>query len=170
MGWVTVAVYLLAAAVSLRVAMSGQFYLATARRERIFWTFLAVLMVLMAINKQLDLQSFMTASGRCVAKLQGWYKARRSVQQEFVYLLALVTGGFGLWLLIMMRRTLRRTFIALMGTITVLGFVLIRAVGFHDVDAIINHTFNGVRMNWVLELSGLVLIILGGLMHPRRYR
>lgn len=168
MGWVTVAMYLLAAVMSLRVAVTGRYSLASTRRERAFWIFLTVLMVLMAVNKQLDLQSFMTASGRCISKIQGWYKARRAVQQEFVLVLALITSSFGLWLLIVMRRTLRRTFIALLGTIIVLGFVLIRAVGFHDVDSIINHTFNGVRMNWVLELSGLVLIILGAVLHPKR--
>jgi len=31
----------------------------------------------LAVNKQLDLQSFLTALGRCDARLQGWYETRR---------------------------------------------------------------------------------------------
>jgi hypothetical protein len=34
----------------------------------------------------------------------------------------------------------------------------VRAVGFHHFDEVINFRVNDVRMNWVLELSGLVLI------------
>jgi hypothetical protein len=170
MGWVTVAVYLLSALMAARVAHGGAFPVRTARRERLFWTFLWVLMLCMAVNKQLDLQSFMTAVGRCVAKLEGWYRARRSVQQIFVLGLAFATGSLGLWLFWVMRDTLRRTAVALLGTITVFGFVVIRAVGFHDVDAVINHMIGSVRMNWVLELSGLVLILIGASLHPRASR
>lgn len=170
MGWVTVAAYLLAGALAFRVAAGGAFPLVTWRRERLFWVLLGFLMLFLAVNKQLDLQSFLTATGRCVAQLQGWYRSRWAVQKGFIVVLAGTMGVLGLILLILMRHTLRRTGLALLGFVFVSGFVLIRAVGFHHMDALINHRIGDVRMNWVLELTGLVFIALGALLHPRHVR
>ncbi|GFE52479.1 hypothetical protein So717_42320 [Roseobacter cerasinus] len=168
MGWVTVGAYVLAGLLAGRVARTGAFPTLLARRERLFWGSLCLLMLLLAVNKQLDLQSFMTAVGRCVAKLEGWYEARRAVQQGFIIGFAVLTGGLGLWLVIRLRATLRRTGLALLGTILVFGFVLIRAVGFHHMEAIFPPHILSVWMNWALELSGLVLIILGAVLHRRK--
>ena len=169
MGWVTVAAYLLAAALCFRVVRGGTMPLATARRERLFWRVLGFVLLFLAVNKQLDLQSFVTATGRCVAQLEGWYRQRGAVQRGFIYGLL---GGAGLICLAMLwtlRRTLRRTALAVLGAVAVAGFVLVRAVGFHHMDALINRVLS-VRMNWVLELSGLGLIAVAALLHPRRKR
>jgi hypothetical protein len=55
-----------------------------------------------------------------------------------------------------------------LGFAFVLGFVVIRAVGFHDVDELINTQVMTVRVNWILELSGLVLILLAALPRIKR--
>jgi len=70
MGWVTVAIYL-AAAVTLVVAMRAPFPAASRGRERLFWALLAAVLRALAVNKQLDLQSYLTARGRCAAQHQG---------------------------------------------------------------------------------------------------
>jgi hypothetical protein len=41
----------------------------------------------------------------------------------------------------------------------VLGFVLIRAASFHHVDQFIGQTILGLRWNWVLEMSGISLVL-----------
>ncbi|MEP5760221.1 MAG: isopropylmalate isomerase [Litoreibacter sp.] len=167
MGWLTVFYYLLTAGMALRVATGGAFNMRTRKLERRFWLCLCVLMLFLAVNKQLDLQSFFTATGRCTAKIQGWYKVRRIVQQGFIVGLAGTMSLFGLWMIYTLRCTLRRTWLAVLGMLFVLGFVLIRAVGFHDVDSIINYTVGSVRMNWVLELLGLIFIFVNAMLHPR---
>ncbi len=48
----------------------------------------------------------------------------------------------------------------MLGFAFLLGFVVIRAVGFHDVDQLIGTRLQSVKLNWVFELSGLVLILL----------
>ena len=160
MGWVTVGVYILAAASALLVAWRGRFPAETARRERIFWTLAAVLLLFLAVNKQLDLQSALTAAARCLAQAQGWYQDRRVVQIAFIIGL-LVAGVMGLiflaWLL---RGTMRRTGLALLGLCVVTVFVLVRAAGFHHMDILINETVGGVRLNWVLELPGPLIVLL----------
>lgn len=168
MGWITVGVYLLAATTAARAAVRGRFPAASRGRERTFWLLAAAVLVVLAVNKQLDLQSLLTAAARCHAQANGWYDNRRSLQVAFILgiaaagLLALVALA---WLL---RGTLRRTGAALLGLAFVAVFVLIRAAGFHHVDLLIDREVGGVRLNWVLELAGPALVVIAGLRAARR--
>lgn len=160
MGWVTVGCYLGTFILCLRVFRRAD---KSRKPLRIFWLFLTVLMLFLAINKQLDLQSFATAVARCVAKMQGWYEQRQGFQFKVILALgfsALLVGGFFFWKL---RKDLTRNFLALVGLTVVFGFVLIRAVGFHDFDVIINTRISYIKVNWILELTGLFLISLNAI-------
>ncbi|PZQ96707.1 MAG: isopropylmalate isomerase [Cereibacter sphaeroides] len=163
MGWVTVGVYAMAACFCLAVVVRGGIPSATRRRERLFWLLLGVALCVLAVNKQLDLQSYLTAFGRCVSNMQGWYQDRRIVQAVFIVslLIAMVVLGLALWR--MMRGTLRRTGIALVGFVFVLAFVAVRAVGFHHFDALINMRLGDIRLNWLFELTGPAVIILAAI-------
>lgn len=158
-GWATVAAYGLCCLLAL---------LLLRRRlkpmERLFWALMSALMLALAINKQLDLQSLLTAMGRCISQHQGWYDERRAVQIGFIKVLLGVTITIlllGFWL---MRKHLRRNGLALLGLGLVAGFVAVRAIGFHHFDAFINsRTFLDLRFNFVLEISGLILIAINAL-------
>ncbi len=168
MGWVTVAAYALCALMAGVVARRAPFARAGFRRERLFWAGLALLMGLLAVNKQLDLQSFLTALGRCDARLQGWYEIRRPVQRAFIILLLTFTVLGGAALAWVMRHALKRIWPALLGLVLVAGYVLVRAVSFHHMDALINTRLLDVRLKSVFELSGLVLILWGAWRMLRR--
>lgn len=167
-GWVIVATYLLCAFVALRVGQRSGFPPKTRRRERLFWFLTAALMLALGINKQMDLQSLLTEIGRCTAKAQGWYEQRRGFQREFIIWLGLATLGLGAVTGFALRHSLRRTGLALLGLMLVGGFVLIRAVGFHHLDGLIYQRISGMPVNGMLELSGLLLILWGGLRQLRR--
>jgi hypothetical protein len=62
---------------------------ALERRERNFWLIAAIFLLLMGLNKQLDLQTLLSDSVRSMAKAQGWYEARRLVQGVFILALCL---------------------------------------------------------------------------------
>jgi hypothetical protein len=154
MGWITVASYVLASGLATTVGIKAR------GRTRVFWLTLSILMLGLAVNKQLDLQSALTAAGRCIAKAQGWYAERRAVQVRFI--LAVMAGGlsltlFGIWI---MRRHLTETWLALMGLGALLTFISIRAAGFHNFDRFIGYDVGGIRMNWLLELGGIGLIAI----------
>lgn len=158
MGWIMVGAYLAAALCAAAVWRGAAFPPVTAGRERAFWAVTTGLLVLLAVNKQLDLQSALTAAGRCLAQAQGWYEARRGAQLIFV--LALIAGlasvmAIALWAL---RSTWRRTGGALIGLACVSGFVLIRAMGFFHVEALISEGQGYVWINAALELTGPALI------------
>ena len=170
MGWLTVAVYGIAALLAFwsgrRLRTSGR---AVPWSERLFWPMLAVLMLALMVNKQLDLQSLLTAVGRCFAMADGWYADRRPVQRRFIEILALATCLGVLGLSVMLRRSLRRLWLVVLGVGAVCGFVLIRAVGFHYTDRLIGMVVAGWRMNWVLELGALSIVILGTLLAATAY-
>ncbi len=163
MGWMTVAAYLVTAALAFRVVRQID-----RGRTRVFWATVVGLMLCLAVNKQLDLQSALTAAGRCIAQAQGWYDHRRAVQVQFIEvllgfaLLALLSG------LVLLRRDLPANLLALVGLVFVAGFVMVRAVGFHHIDAFLSSSVKNVRLNWVLEWTGLVLISVNALILGRR--
>lgn len=168
LGWSTVAVYFAVAVLALCVARRAPFPFQSKSRERFFWLCLFGILCFLGVNKQLDLQTFLTDTGRCAAKLQGWYQDRRMVQGAFLALLAgsaLLLGVFLLW---MLRGSWRRSAVPILGLCFVMGFVLMRAVGFHHFDAMINQRFMELRLNGWFELTGPVLIALSALSLIRR--
>jgi len=128
-------------------------------------------MILLGINKQLDLQSLFTEIGRQVARAQGWMDQRRIVQ--FWFIVAFGTTALGGFLLfaIIRRDLFRRFMLAFSGLFFLLSFIVIRAAGFHHFDEMLGFRFFGARMNWVLELTGIYSIVIGEvgeILHLRR--
>lgn len=156
-GWLTVAAYILAAVLTALVVIRQ------SGRQRIFWLGLFVLLLALAVNKQLDLQSAVTAVARCLALAQGWYEDRRSVQITFIIAVALVCLVVALGLAWALRRDLGHIWLALLGVALLLAFVAIRAAGFHHFDRFIGYEFANIRMNWVMELGGISLIAVNAL-------
>jgi hypothetical protein len=159
-GWLTVVLYFVTAIscwISARkVELDGRRRL----NEHLSWRFIAILFLALGINKQLDLQTALTEAGRVVAHLQGWYEQRRLVQSAFIGLVAATCVTAAITLLFWMRRAPIPTWLALMGTILVFGFVLIRAASFHHIDRFIGESILGLRWNWVIEISGISLVFL----------
>ena len=162
MGWFTVAAYA-GAAVLCFIAASRCLAAADAeqaRRQRRIWWSVAVLMVLLCINKQLDLQSLFTDVGRVLATRGGWYGERRTVQLLFV--IAVAAAGILTFVIAArkIRSVLREGILLLLGLSWLLVFIIVRAVSFHHVGVFIQSWFLGIRVNWILELGGIALIAL----------
>jgi hypothetical protein len=166
-GWLTVAAYLAAAVTSAMAASAGAADDPTARRERVFWWIAAVVMFVLAVNKQLDLQSLVTAIARCHAQLTGWYDMRRSIQRGFI--LSIAAGGTVALVLLTVwfRLILGKVWPAIMGLGFVCAFVVIRAASFHHVDVLIGRTTMGIKVNWLLELPGPIIVTLVALRRRR---
>jgi len=114
----------------------------------------------LGINKQLDLQTALTEFGRVLADNQGWYDKRQVVQLWFIIGVASACILMACILLVIARKSPAPTWLALIGTTTVLAFVLIRAASFHHIDRFIGGTILGLRWNWVLEMGGIITVII----------
>ena len=153
-GWFTVLAYFGAAYLCWRAAGNS----AHRRKVRWFWNGLAVLLILLGINKQLDLQTELTFIGRDFAKATGWYEDRRIVQTIFILLIAFGGTLFTAALFWIYRFELRRLWPALAGFGFLTGFIVIRAASFHHVDQFLHFAPGGLKMNWILELGGIAAI------------
>lgn len=169
LGWATVGLYLVAALMCFRYLITASFGYG-CKREQFFWLATGVLLAALAVNKQLDLQSALTAAGRCIARAQGWYENRREVQRDFIMVLIVICiAGFA-FMLWWLRGLWRNTGIAALGLAFVASFVLVRAVSFHHFDALLNMHLAGMRINGLLEWSGPLLIMLATLVNTRRMK
>ena len=162
MGWLTVVAYGVAAVLCFIAALhhSDIAALGKTRRERRMWVSIAVLMLFLCINKQLDLQSLFTDVGRVLARQEGWYDQRRIVQRWFV--LGAASAG-ALMLAVFawkIRYILRERIVLLFGLTSLLTFIVIRAASFHHVDVLLRSRILGFRLNWILELGGIALVAL----------
>lgn len=131
--WLAVVVYAAAACLCVRAARAGRGGDRNARRLALFWWVLGTLLLVLGVNKQLDLQSLAIDVLRELAREQGWYPERRTYQRWFVGALAgasalgITALGVGLW---PVRRRMR---LALVGLGGLVGFVLLRAALFQHV-------------------------------------
>jgi len=125
------------------------------------WLGLALILLLLGINKQLDLQTALTETGRIMAHSEGWYEKRRTIQVGFILFVALIgIWGFGT-VLLLARGRMRSLRSVLAGTIFLICFVAIRASSFHHVDKFLRYRLGDFKLNWILELGGISLICLG---------
>lgn len=155
LGWLTVVAYALS---SLLALQAGRHADRSNNRERLLWFWVAGLMGFLCLNKQLDLQSLFTDLGRVLAREQGWYAKRRGVQEAFVLLLLMGSG----WLLFLVswrfRSFWRRHALLLTGLFFTLTFIVVRATSFHHVDRFLGTPVIGMRINVILELTGIAMI------------
>lgn len=131
---------------------------------RAYWFLLTLLVFFLGINKQGDLQSFVTVYGREYVRDLGLYDERRGLQQLFIQAVA-VSGGIGvLVFLFLMRRASWWTYLTIVGIATQVVFIIIRASSFHHVDHLLNvrlDELRGVKYNLVFESVGLTFICIG---------
>jgi len=169
-GWLTVGAYFVA--VIFCVACANQrgvgISIAGATVHRRFWWFMALALFLLGINKQLDLQTLITEIGKGVAKHQGWYEQRKSVQALFIS--GVVCGGF--LSMLFLWRTFRNIWeqnrLALFGLISLVCFILIRAISFHGVDRMLGLELSGVKASWLLEVGGITFIWVSATIQLKR--
>ncbi|MEQ9667510.1 hypothetical protein [Coleofasciculus sp. G2-EDA-02] len=163
-GWFTVVVYFITALLCLICALPHRLvFLQRVNRNLWLWGFFALILVLLGINKQLDLQSWLTTVGKELAISQGWYQQRRMVQVQFI-------GGIVIAALILLsvigravyaeRRTYRLAFLGLM---FLSCFIVIRASSFHHIDTLLGWQLVGLRMNWILEVGGIACIAIAAI-------
>ena len=157
-GWLTVISYVLCLVLAVMVLRRRP-----ARAARGLWWAIAVLMAFLAVNKQLDLQTALTTTGRCLARAQGWYDRRYLVQLAFIAGLVAGVVLSLLWAAKTLRGQRRGNGLALAGLAVLCGFVLVRAVGFHHVDRLISMDFANVGFNFWFENAGLAMIAVNAL-------
>jgi hypothetical protein len=159
LGWLTVVLYAVAAGLCFR-AWKAERRLPGPSRPR-FWLFLTCALVLLGINKQLDMQSLFTQVAREIVRAEGWLDQRRELQLTLIIgvaLAALLTIVAWIWYL---HAHGPRYVLAIVGFVLLAAFVVIRAASFHHVDHFIGQRLWIFKMNHLLEMGSLSVLCLG---------
>ena len=164
LGWFTVVAYVSAAFLCWLAAMRAQ---AVDRRAYGFWLIFTGFMLMLGINKQLDVQSLFTAMLKQFAKSTGWYEDRRIFQFIFIFVIGFFGIAFAILAWIWTNRTLPQHRLSLVGGIFLLCFIVIRAASFHHFDEILGRPVAFLRINHILELGGIACVALGALKSRR---
>ncbi len=157
-GWLTVVAYAVAAVLAWGACLRTRRMLDLPRGSREIWAVVAVLMLIMCVNKQLDLQSLVTDIGRVLAKRDGWYANRHTAQEHFIEGIVVTAAALALALALAFRGFWAANPLLGIGLALLVTFVAVRAISFHHVDVFIGTTIAGIRMNWLFELTGIALV------------
>jgi hypothetical protein len=157
--WITAALYF-CAAYSCRAT---SIHLKAGSIEPRAWTAIAVLLVVLGVSELLQLQPALTNLGRSTAFDEGWYWHRHDIQAALTEIGAATTVVLSLGLLLCARRTSLECGIALACAAMIVGFIFVRTVSLHQIDALLLRTTFGLRWSRIPELAGTVIILLLGL-------
>jgi hypothetical protein len=166
LGWTTTIGYFIAGGLCGAYAVYGR--RTSGLGPRVFWWILAIIMVLMGLNKQLDLQVLVLHIARRMSKEQGWFADRDAVRKgivlSFAFLGLILTMGLG-W---RCRRVWRRYILVVTGIVFLILFVLIRASGNRLV--ILGYRPGKLPMYDVLEVGGILCIGISVVIELHRLR
>ena len=101
-----------------------------------FWLACAFVLLLLSLNKQLDLQKIFTQMARALAREQGWYKSRKPVQFAVLGAALLIVLALSCWMMFLLRTHWRKVAFALGGFFVISTYIAMRATSHHDVDAL----------------------------------
>ena len=99
MGWIITVAYFVAAFLCWRAGLAEKKQSLISEFPKNYWLWfgLAAVLLVLGINKQLDLQTLLISLGRGIAIECGWYDSRRQIQIDFVLLAALFSSIFFEW-------------------------------------------------------------------------
>jgi hypothetical protein len=124
------------------------------------WSAVLAANLFFGVNKQLDLQTWLTRLGRGLARQEGWFEWRRELQLLFMFCVAVATlTVFALiWMVGRRHRISAALRIAFVGEFWLGLFYLIRGMSFHHVDAWLHVRLPGANVRDLLEATGLIIV------------
>lgn len=126
------------------------------------WLLLAVGLLLLGLNKQLDLQTLLVQSGRQTTIALGWFEERRKLQFTF----ALLFGTIVITLFaVSVRRYgnfFRKHLLATIGTGLILSYVLLRSASVNHLGEGSGKKHHAIQQHWVniIELAGIACVLI----------
>ena len=155
MGWITFAAYFITSIASLILS-----YRKSDPVFCSFWIALSLILLILGINRLLDLQSYFTGMGRVISREQGWYGNRRKVQYILVVATFAVTMVAIISIILKINFVSQQFIFPATGLLLLLGFLIIQAISLHRVDRLMKLRLIGIKINWFFELCGIGIILV----------
>ncbi len=120
-----------------------------------FWAILTLLFVFLGVNKQLDLDGWFTEAGRQFAIKQGWYDIRWQIQEPMVVGITVIGVSLLALVLAITRSLLPRHILAFAGTLTLVAFLILKALSFHQLDNLLDRELASMQIRTIIEWLGI---------------
>jgi hypothetical protein len=147
-GWMITGLYL---AVTIACAVHAAAMPGTRHRKG--WSMLALVLLLMGINKQLDLQTDFNAFGRMFLLSHGWYVFRQT-GKKLIVAGTFVSGSILMMLTAWkMKWVLRHYWLVITGILMLFSFIILRASSLYGVPFL--GALGKHHGSWLLEPLGL---------------
>ena len=104
---------------------------------------MAVVLLFLGVNKQLNLQTLMIVLGRRAALAGGWFQSRRFVQAIFCAVFLLLGLGFLWFFAARAKRFIGNNRLAFAGVIVLITFVVLRASTINPCQRTVWRRFEG---------------------------
>ncbi len=159
LGWaITIAYFLTALLCAAAFRDEARTYNVVRRLQRpAFWIILTALLVLLGLNKQLDLQTWIHSTGDNLVQSGGLNSRRLGIKILSLVTLGLTGLGISMAMLLYIGRQWRLYMLAFVGLLYLGVFIVLRAADSLPILRDINHRY----YEWVhliLELGGVLMI------------
>ncbi len=128
------------------------------------WLVIAALLLLLGINKQLDLQTLFLLLGKSMALKEGWYNRRYYVQALFVMILVAICILLFIYAIRRMRGRWKKYGLPFFGAVFLVVFVLARAASMNHLSMRLVYSY---RIRYLIrsgvELAGILIISFSAL-------
>ena len=166
LGWIATIEYFW---VCLLCMQASRFTGLSERRITTAWGIVAILILFLGVNKQLDLQTLLKIASKRIVVSWGWYEERRSLEIIFLIVFATALLSFFSYFGCKSGAFFRQNPLMLVGSLLLLLFVLVRACSAEHVDTLFGVNLYRPKWRWLLELGGLACIGLAAVCATREY-
>ncbi|MBN2715723.1 MAG: hypothetical protein JXX14_07690 [Deltaproteobacteria bacterium] len=161
LAWATVFTYMLASVACALCAVRARHIFGNKdlKTHRFIWWFISTILLFLAVNKQLDLQTLFTQVMKLLAKHWDIYELGKRSQKYFLLGMGIISLGGLIWILWRIRKTWRKYVILMLGALMIVRFVLVRAGTFYGVGMPKLSVFTGgLKLNWLIEILGALTL------------
>lgn len=162
-GWLITLSYLIAFGICIQVVSAHNNIFARKRsKQRLLWVIISLLMLFLALNKQLDLQTLLTDIGKSIFEKSALHEDRRKYQTLFVLSVASIFVIAIFAIFIELLTVLKKHLLAIAGLGLIALFILYRAASIHHFADFFEYEILSFQFRDFVEISGIILIILNG--------
>ena len=162
-GYFICASYIAVSALCLYAGLSGNRITGADEKNGsiLLWSGLALILLLLGINKQLDLQSLLIAIGRILAISQGWFDNRREVQALFAGIFTILSACIFLFIVWKLKTQFLENSYVLWGILLITSFIVMRALSINHIE--LNPFDTRMHLSTIHETAGIACIGYGAI-------
>lgn len=129
-------------------------------RERTIWLIEAIVLFALAVSTAINAPGLATETLRAIAMDDGWYALRGNAQGQ---LIATLIGAFAVAAIVSVywsRSAALPASLALLASMLLITFIVIRAISLHAVDQLVFMRIAGVTISSIFEAAGIIVILM----------